>query len=114
MDLVAGEEALRRHAERGRHPGTVVGDVFGAVVRSDPGIEARIDPARHAAGAGEERVPDAGEPRERMGGERRRHGQNPGKPASRGAEKPITLNSAPIWPGPVPVSRSSAAVTTAR
>ena len=62
MDLVAGQQTIRRDAERRGHAGAVGGDVLRRVVRSDAGIERRIDAGRYAAGAGEEGMPDAGEP----------------------------------------------------
>ena len=61
MDLIGGEEAIRRDAERRRHAGAVLGDVRGRVLGADAAIEAGIDAVGHAAVAGEEGVPDAGE-----------------------------------------------------
>ena len=67
MDLVGGEEIGRRDPERRRHAGAVLGDVLRRIVRADAGVEARIEPLRHAARAREEAVPDAGERGEGLG-----------------------------------------------
>src|SRR5439155_9593 len=81
---------------------------------ADPGIEARIDAVRYAAGTGEERMPEAGKPPQHVCVNWLRHGANPGRCAIVVAENAITLNSEPIWFGPVPVRRGSAAAMSAR
>ena len=59
MDLVGGQEMVRRDAERRRHAGAVLRDIGRGVVRADAGIEAGIEAGRHAAFAGEEGMADA-------------------------------------------------------
>jgi len=60
MDLVAGEETLRRHAEAVGHAGAVLGDPGGRVLGADAAVEAFVDTIRHAARTREEAVADAG------------------------------------------------------
>src|SRR5579883_2752391 len=114
MDLIAGEESLGWHTESGGHAGAVFRHVARLIPGAHSGIKARVDTARYTAGARKERMPDAGKPRKRVRLERLRHGPNPGSCAICGAENPTTLNSEPIWSGPVPVRRSRAAAMSAR
>ena len=61
MHLIEGEEAVRLDAERRRHARAVFRDMAGVVLRAGAAIEARIDAAGHAAGAGEEGMANAGQ-----------------------------------------------------
>src|SRR5215831_16477343 len=61
MNLVGGEQVVRRYAERRGHARAVLGYLGGRVVGACPAVETRIDPVGHAAFTGEEGVADAGE-----------------------------------------------------
>ena len=53
---------LRLDAEALRHAGAVLGDLGGRILGADTAVEALVEAVRHAAGAREEAVADAGEP----------------------------------------------------
>src|SRR3954467_13817965 len=110
MDLVGGEQAIRRDAERRRHAGTVLRDTRGRVVGADAAIEAGIDAVGHAAGAREEGVADAGQ---RGEGIRLQHAHivKPGRAGSFGAERAIALTRRPMPVRSSLIRRSSAAWT---
>jgi hypothetical protein len=78
MDLVSGEQVVRRYAERRRHARAVLRHLGGSVVGACPAVEARIDAVGHAAFAGEEGVANAGEGAEGCGLEHRCHCVMPG------------------------------------
>ena len=61
MDLIGGEEAIRRDAERCRHAGAVLRHVRGRIVGAGAAVEACVDAVGDAARAGEEGVADAGQ-----------------------------------------------------
>src|SRR5580704_5293259 len=111
MDLVGGEQTIRRDAERRRHARAILGDVAGIVVRADAAIETGIKAVRDAACAREESVADSGE-RQRRGLYHHRcfcrYFSNPGSTPNFGSAIASTLNSSPMPFGPVSVSRASA------
>ena len=118
MDLVGGEEALRRDRERRRHARAVLRDMGRRVVRAGAAVEARIDAVGHAAVAREEGVADAGEGGQRGSVQRSgahvgtSHGSNPGSVPSRGSPIAIALNNVPMPVRPAPVRRATATSTS--
>src|SRR5262245_5204393 len=67
MDLIGGQQAIRRHAERRRHARAVLRHLGRGVVGPGSTVEARIDAVGDAALAREEGVADTGERGERGG-----------------------------------------------
>ncbi len=122
MHLVGNQQMGRLDSERPRHTGAILAHGIGVVARSDTSIQRSIDALRDAAAASEESVRDAGRAQgRRLQKFRARVAQgaapasawNPGGTGNCRLATTIALNSPPISPTPLPVSRIRAASISA-
>src|ERR1700694_2861533 len=102
MGLVHAEKILRPPAELLRHATAVFPDVGRIVTRAESAVQPGVNPAGHAALAGEEGMAKSGDRRQQRRGEHHLLSAGaslrPGNSSICGSETPSTLNIEPMPP----------------